>query len=248
MAGGEGPATAHSDRRANRPFTPTPSPSRRASAIRDGVDRLDSTDRPFAICLSALAGYVDAIGFLLTGGFFVSFMSGNTTRLGVGLGAMSGEAAIAARLIVMFVGGVAIGTIIGRALGAWRRPVLLTIIALLIAIAAWLGNGVQPGLAIALVALAMGMENTVLGDQDGAVGITYMTGTLVKIGRGFAGAISGGPAMGWAPHLLLWTGLMSGAWIGAALYFRLGLMSLWFAAVAMMALAVASLFVRVRPA
>ena len=38
-----------------------------------------------AVTLSAVAGYVDAIGFLKLGGFFVSFMSGNSTRLGVGL-------------------------------------------------------------------------------------------------------------------------------------------------------------------
>lgn len=30
-------------------------------------------------------GYVDAVGFMMTGGFFVSFMSGNSTRLAVGL-------------------------------------------------------------------------------------------------------------------------------------------------------------------
>ncbi|MFZ1966902.1 MAG: DUF1275 family protein, partial [Bradyrhizobium sp.] len=36
-----------------------------------------------ACTLSALAGYVDGIGFIHLGGLFVSFMSGNSTRLGV---------------------------------------------------------------------------------------------------------------------------------------------------------------------
>ena len=39
-------------------------------------------DIALAAGLSGVAGYVDAIGFLKLGGFFVSFMSGNSTRLG----------------------------------------------------------------------------------------------------------------------------------------------------------------------
>jgi hypothetical protein len=46
----------------------------------------DRHRRRFAVALAALAGCVDAIGFLSADGYFVSFMSGNTTRLGVALG------------------------------------------------------------------------------------------------------------------------------------------------------------------
>lgn len=213
------------------------------------MTRFDSTDRTFAIALAALAGYVDAVGFLATGGFFVSFMSGNTTRLGVGLAAMSSEAGIAARLILMFVGGVAFGTLLARSAGVWRRPALLSIISILIAICAWVGGGLEPGLALALLAMTMGMENTVLESGDGApVGITYMTGTLVRLGQALADVIADGPRWDWIPPLMLWASLMAGAWIGAASFFRLGLTALWVAAAAAMLLAVISLFATRVPA
>ena len=53
---------------------------------------LDSPATALACALSALAGYVDGIGFLHLGGLFVSFMSGNSTRMGVSLAAGIGRA------------------------------------------------------------------------------------------------------------------------------------------------------------
>ena len=75
-----------------------------------------------AIASSTLAGYVDAIGFLSLGGFFVSFMSGNSTRLGVGVAGFSTEALIAGGLIASFVSGVVLGSLIGRVSGSKRQP------------------------------------------------------------------------------------------------------------------------------
>ena len=88
--------------------------------------------------LSALAGYVDSIGFLSLGGFFVSFMSGNSTRLGVGLAQGSVNAAIAGGLIAVFVGGVVLGALVGRWAGQRRRMVVLAAVALLLFAAATL--------------------------------------------------------------------------------------------------------------
>ena len=39
--------------------------------------------RALQLGLSGLAGLLDATGFLIANGYFVSFMSGNTTQLGV---------------------------------------------------------------------------------------------------------------------------------------------------------------------
>src|SRR5207253_3805954 len=89
-----------------------------------------------ASMLSALAGYVDGIGFLHLGGLFVSFMSGNSTRMGVSLadGQWSG-ALDALGLIVLFVAGAAIGSLIVLGRSAHRQAVLLLVEALLLAAA-----------------------------------------------------------------------------------------------------------------
>ena len=199
--------------------------------------------RYFAICLSAVAGYVDAVGFIALGGFFVSFMSGNSTRLGVGLAGGSQDAAIAGGLIVSFVLGVVVGSATGSVAGA-RRPgsILCLTACLLMAASALALANVRPA-ALALVAGAMGAKNTVF-ERDGevSIGLTYMTGTLVKLGQRLAAALLGsGDALGWLPYLLLWLGLVSGALLGAAAYPHLGLQSLWLAAGVELALAGLSL-------
>jgi len=184
-------------------------------------------DIAIAVGASALAGYVDAIGFLSLGGFFVSFMSGNSTRLAVGIAGVPAEALIAARLIACFVLGVVLGTLAGAAARRMRRPVVLALVAGLLAAAALL-DAVDLHVAMMFVAAAMGAENTTF-ERDGevSIGLTYMTGTLVKLGQRLAGAIMGGPRIAWLPYLLLWMGLVTGAVIGASAWPVLGLASLW---------------------
>jgi uncharacterized membrane protein YoaK (UPF0700 family) len=76
----------------------------------------------------------------------------------------------------------------------------------------------------------MGAENAVFeSDGEVRIGLTYMTGTLVKVGQRLAAIPFGGDRLAWAPHLLLWVGLISGAVAGASLYPILGLNALWLA-------------------
>jgi len=144
-----------------------------------------------ATCLSALAGYVDATGFLMLGGFFVSFMSGNTTRLAVGIARGSSEAAMAAGLIGLFVVGVIAGSLVGHYTVPHRRVAILALVAVLLALAAGISAAGAPGLAAIPMALAMGAENAVFADHGGEVriGLTYMTGTLVKLGQRLTAAL-----------------------------------------------------------
>lgn len=193
-----------------------------------------------AIGAAALAGFVDATGFLSMGGFFASFMSGNSTRLAVGIAGVPGEALIAGRLIGCFVVGVMLGSLVGAAARTMRRPVVLLLVAVLVAMGATLA-ATAADMAVLFVAAAMGAENTMF-ERDGevSIGLTYMTGTLVKLGQRLAGAIMGGPRLAWAPYFLLWLGLVGGAVTGASLWPVFGLSGLWIAVAGALAMAGAS--------
>lgn len=185
-----------------------------------------------AVALAALAGFVDAIGFLYTGGFFTAFMTGNSTRMAVGLFTDMSIAAIAAGMIAVFVAGVVLGTLIGHACTPRvRLPLTIMGVVLLLAAAAVLAMlGLGRG-AVAFTLLAMGMENTVF-QREGqvSIGLTYMTGTLVKLGQSLARIGRVGQRWAWLPHLLLWLGLVSGAGFGVLAFIGWGLKALWMAA------------------
>ena len=202
------------------------------------MTRLESRARLFAYCLSALAGFTDAIGFIQSGGFFVSFMSGNSTRLGVGIAASPTSAIAAAGIIVCFLTGVVSGTLLGSRFETRRPTAVLLAIAVLLGLAALLERFGSLGYGITLLALAMGAENAVF-ERDGEVrfGVTYMTGSLVRVGNGIAGAILGRDRNGWTGYLLLWLAFVAGAVGGTFVFGVAGSASLWGAAAAAAALA-----------
>ncbi len=191
-----------------------------------------------ACALSALAGYVDGIGFLHLGGLFVSFMSGNSTRMGVSIA--DGQflaAAEAFGLIVLFVLGAAAGSLI--VLGRSRRAQSWLLLAegALLAVAGGCHRQGLDNLAVAAIVMAMGLENAVFQIGGGAgLGLTYVTGALVKVGQLVAAALTGGAAFGWVPNLLLWAALVAGGVCGALVYRGIGLDAIWLAALAAMTL------------
>ena len=198
-------------------------------------------ERALAIGLAVLAGYVDATGFLALGGYFVSFMSGNTTRLGIDIVETPSQALVPAGLIGLFVAGAALGPVAAKLGGGRRATAVLTLVSALLVLAALAEAGSQDRLAIACLALAMGAENAVF-ERDGevSIGVTYMTGTLVKLGQKIAGAFLGGSRTAWLRYALLWLGLLAGAVIGTRMFGLMGLRSLWFAAGAAIALTLLS--------
>jgi uncharacterized membrane protein YoaK (UPF0700 family) len=194
---------------------------------------LDSRrDVALACALSGLAGYVDGIGFLHLGGLFVSFMSGNSTRLGVSIAAGDwSKAPEALGLIALFVTGAAAGSLIVSGRGIYGRCRVLLAEALLLAVAALCHALDVSQFAVTAMVLAMGLENAVFqADGGSGLGLTYITGALVKVGQFAASAFTGGPRWGWLPNLLLWAALVAGAVGGGFAYRWINLAAIWFAA------------------
>lgn len=194
--------------------------------------RYQTRHQLLAVGLTILAGFVDALGFLKLRGMFVSFMSGNSTRIAVGAATPVHGSLFAAALIAAFVVGVMLGTAVGMRAALRRRKQMVLVLVMgiltIACLAAMLAN--QTILPPLLMAGAMGSANAVFQrDGEVSVGVTYMTGTIVKLGQHLTFALSGGPRFAWVPYLMLWCGLMAGAVAGSAAFSTFGLQALWFA-------------------
>ena len=205
------------------------------------MNSIDRSRRRLAIAAAALAGYVDATGFLSANRYFVSFMSGNTTRLGVDLIASPATAFLPALLILGFVIGVFGGAILASKAGRQRKFAVLLLVAGLLALTAIAASVRRIELAMACMVFAMGaLNNTFQRDGAVSVGLTYMTGALVRFAQGLAARISGTGGEGWANWLLLWLGLAVGAVAGAYALLAWPALALWLASAWSLVLVIAA--------
>lgn len=190
--------------------------------------------------LSALAGYVDAIAFIYLGGFFVSFMSGNTTQGAVAV-MQDGDWAMALAIVGAFVAGVILGTVVGRVPRARSTWILATVAGLLLVGTLLTEAGIPAVIPAVFITAGMGAVNTLFARDGQTLGLTYMTGALVKMSQEIVAAFTGGSRTAWLPHFVLWLAIAAGAVAGAAAYGMLGIRALWVAvAAALVATAIAT--------
>jgi uncharacterized membrane protein YoaK (UPF0700 family) len=184
------------------------------AAPADSPPKLPLGALSFTLALVALAGYVDAVGYLRFQGVFVSFMSGNTTSLGVAVATEDASRAWElAEVIGLFVAGVVAGSLLHRWAGRWGNSLILVVITALLLLAY-----AAPHAAIASLVLAMGALNASV-HQVGRVkvSLTFVTGTLVRFGTGLADWLGGqAPAQDWLWPITLWLAFLAGALGGAA--------------------------------
>lgn len=169
------------------------------------------------LLLLCVAGWVDAVGFLHWGGLFVSFMSGNTTQLGVyGAERAPAGAITALSAIGVFVLGVIVGEALSVPIGKWHRTVILAIETVLLGGATWLSHRDTGTPVTLLLGFAMGLQNAAIHRAERiGMALTYVTGTLVHFGRSVGAALVG--RGGWraaATYAGLWLSLLAGAAAG----------------------------------
>ena len=209
--------------------------------------------------LTANAGFVDGLFFIHLGGYFVSFMSGNSTRAAADLaqGDFTGWLA-ASLLIVGFLIGVMLSSFAVR-FGPQRfHPPAESLLSEQITphgSAVWtayilmlLGGTTAmipttEMVAPFIVASATGAINgTFTRRGEVTVGLTYMTGTLVKMGQSLASAIALRSSVylsRFLRYLILWLAIAIGALVGGWAYLEFGLAAIWLSVLAMTGLVVA---------
>lgn len=189
-----------------------------------------------AVCLAAVAGFLDGYAYL-TYKTYVSFMSGNTTLAGLTTGqGLFSAALLSGTAIVFFLGGSFAGTWMANSKSLQSHRLIFGVSALLLATFAALSLYAAPSAAIgiALLSSAMGMVNPALSKIGAeAISLTFVTGTLNKIGTHLALAarhITPADMQGpWDTHSYraqveagLWAGFLSGAMLSGVLAPRFG--------------------------
>ncbi len=188
------------------------------------------SDARLSWLLAGVAGMVGAVAFLHSAGYFVTFMTGNTERAVVSWFDVSntqkvaGAGAVAAIvLIAAFVVGVWAASFCRRRY--WENhphgPTVLTTAGLLVAAGldfAYDGFD-EPEVRfvpIVVITFAIGALNTsFVKNGEVSVPLSYVTGTLVKLGQGIERHLTGGGTVyDWLGYAMVYVGFLAGAGVG----------------------------------
>lgn len=176
--------------------------------------------------LAALAGVLGATAFSHSDGYFVTFMTGNAQRAVLGYFRDDVVLSLSAgALLLCFVLGVVVSSVCRRRYWAHHPhgPTVLTTFSLVFAtgldivLGGW-EESLLDFVPIMFVVFGIGALNTsFVKDGEVSVPLSYVTGTLVKMGQGIERHIAGGKIEDWLGYFLMLASFMLGAAIGGAI-------------------------------
>jgi len=176
--------------------------------------------------LAVLAGVLGATAYTHSDGYFVTFMTGNAQRAVLGYFRADVVLAVTAGVLLLcFVAGVVVASMCRRRFWSTHPhgPIVLTTWSLL---AATVLDIIDEGWEetnldfppIMLVVFGVGALNTsFVKDGEVSVPLSYVTGTLVKMGQGIERHIAGGKAAEWLGYFLLLASFVVGAALGGCI-------------------------------
>jgi uncharacterized membrane protein YoaK (UPF0700 family) len=176
--------------------------------------------------LAALAGVLGATAYTHSAGYFVTFMTGNAQRGVLGYFRHDVRLAITASVLILcFVAGVVVASMCRRRFwtGHPHGPTVLTTFSLVTAtVVDVIDEGWQEQMLdfapVMLVVFGVGALNTsFVKDGEVSVPLSYVTGTLVKMGQGIERHIAGGTAADWLGYFLLFAGFVLGGAVGGCI-------------------------------
>ena len=206
--------------------TSLPSPAAAGAATAEAATRPPSSPATpsearwpfaFALMLTGLAGFLDAAAFVRFNHLYVSFMSGNSTHLGISIADLAVPDLVAVLgVIAAFVAGAAVGTAVADHVGEKFIGRVLALEAALF-VAAILASLIGLSLpCVMIVALTMGIQNVLhqaVGGVD--VGKGFVTGMLFRFGQSIARMAEAGLTWSSASTSLLnWLAFVGGAALG----------------------------------
>ncbi len=182
----------------------------------------------FGALLTMLSGFVDAIGFSQLAGLYLSFMSGNSTRVGTQI--VQGDFAgveVGCAVIASFVIGSLLGTLLSDATGNSKNTPVLLLETALFSATVLLIISRDDYICLLPVVAAMGAQNCLQKTIAGAdIGKGFITGALFGFGRTFARWLTGkGPFLACSVFAFSWLAFMTGVVAGSVAIGRLGLLN-----------------------
>ena len=220
---------------------------------------LSTRQQLLAAGLTASAGFVDGLFFIHLGGYFVSFMSGNSTRAAADLAQGNYQGwLMASLLIAAFVFGVMLSSLavrygprrfhppaeslLSQQVAPHGSAVWMSYALLVVGAVSTLIAPIEPVVPFIIAAATGAINGTFTRRGEVTVGLTYMTGTLVKMGQSLASAIAVRSPVYLARfvrYLGLWAAIAIGALVGGWAYTLMGLAAIWLVVAALTVLAFA---------